>query len=136
LFWFSDFNFSTLEILNLIFDFHLQWSFNPVGHTCITAIIADSVIRLDTLTFLNIFWLIIFIWVSDLNFSSFEISFLIFFFNDHLMQWIIQYMHTTATDADSVIRLDTYNFYNLTNLEIILIFKSLISIFPTCNFHY
>ena len=33
------------------------------------------------------------------------------------MQWIIQYMHTTATDADSVIRWDTYNFYNLTNFD-------------------
>ena len=32
-FWYSDLNFSTWEISNLIFDFHIQWSFNAVGHS-------------------------------------------------------------------------------------------------------
>ena len=38
---------------NFIFDLHLQWSFNAMGHL-IHATNADSVIRLDT--FSNIFW--------------------------------------------------------------------------------
>ena len=38
-------------------------------------------------------------------------------------------MHTAATDTDSVIPWETYNFYNLTNLYNLLILKSLILIF-------
>ena len=40
------------------------------------------------------------------------------------MQWVIQYMHTAATDTDLVIRWETWQ-----NLEILLILKSLILIF-------
>ena len=38
--------------------------------------------------------------------STFEILFPIFFFNDHSILWVIQYIHTTIA-ADSVIPLDT-----------------------------
>ena len=67
-----------------------------------TTAAADSVIPLHTY---NIFEH----WTSiGLHWTSiFGSLFLIFFFNDHSILWVIQYIDTTAT-ADSVIPLDTY----------------------------
>ena len=48
-----------------------------------------------------------FFWLYDFNFYTFQILFSNFFFNDHSIQWVIQYMHTTTATADSVIHLDT-----------------------------
>ena len=108
-FWFSDFNFSTLEISNFIFDFHLQWSFNIF----ITATDADSVICLDTLNFFEHFLTYNFFLIFRLqlfNFGNFKFHF------SFSSSMIIQYNGSfntfiTATNADSVIRFDTYNFF-------------------------
>ena len=118
MFGFSDFNF-----WNFIFDFLLRWSFNmgtTMYHSTTAA--ADSVIPLDTvfgslllifvfndhsihwyyyfcrglgdLWTLRKFWKIIWHWkFFDFLTSTFEISFFIFFFDDHsiwVLLWIIQ----------------------------------------------
>ena len=73
-----------------------------------TTAAADSVIPLDTY---NIFEHWIFEhWTSiGLHWTSiFGSLLLIFFFNDHSILWVVQYIHTTAVAAASVIPLDTY----------------------------
>ena len=95
IFWFSDFNFSMLEISNFIFDFHLQWSINAMDHS-IHALLILMLTRCSVLTlmiFQTFFDSVFFDFLtSTFRLWKFQISVFNFIFNDHSMQWIIQYI--------------------------------------------
>ena len=106
--WYFDFDFSDFNFWNFVFDFLLQWSFNTT--------ICHSIHSRRRLSFWTRFWtldfsdfdifdfdiLTLIFWTLIFQTSTLEISFLIFFFNDHsiwVLLWIIQYIDTAAAAA-------------------------------------